>query len=1110
MLMLSSGACALGAERAEPKADPKAQVVAGNARFTVLTPAMIRMEWSASGRFEDRASLAFVHRRTPVPRFSSTRDGGWVTIETDELTLRYRPDAGRFAKGNLSVALRGSGPNFTWDPSQRDSGNLLGTTRTLDSISGSCPLEPGLLSRDGWVVVDDSQRPLLTDADPPWVAPRRDAKALDWYFFGYGRDYTRALRDFTAVAGRIPLPPRFVFGAWWSRYWAYSDSELRDLVRQFREHDVPLDVLVVDMDWHLDGWTGYTWNPQYFPDPAGFLRWAHEQGLRVTLNLHPADGVAKHEKAFPEFARALGLDPETVEAVPFDCTDPRYMEAYFRLLHHPLERDGVDFWWIDWQQGTQTKIANLDPLTWLNHLHWVDMERNPERGGRRPLIFSRWGGLGNHRYQIGFSGDTYCNWASLAFQPYFTSTAGNVGYAYWSHDIGGHQPGAVEPELYARWIQWGGFSPILRTHTTKNPEAERRIWAFPDDVFRAARTAFHLRYELLPYIYTAARQCYDTAMPLCRPLYYAWPEIEEAYRRPDEYLFGDELLVAPVLRRRNRISGRALTRVWIPPGEWTHWFSGRTYRGPSEAIVLSSLDELPLFVRGGGIVAAGPRRMTSATAPTDPLILHIFPGESGETRVYDDDGGTIGYQADQFAWLPVRHAMEGDTRRIVIGPVQGRFPGMRSERPIEIRLRDVWPAETVIVGGQPLAVAADSSRPGWHYDSATLSLVVRLDAVRTGEVTEVSIRFSAAAQRTELLRDGLRGQLERLAVAADRLGAKVPGAVRNALALRAQFGAEAAKTMAAASAFGAAWPDVIASISQAGIDASLRTSVAASLLGVAFEMEAAPIEGDESGLRATLGANLCDAARFCGELDADVEFALPGGWSARERTTKQSGRLTPTQPLRAEATMRLNGPPQTAVLTGSIDLRRDGIALRVPADLTLLPSIGAWRVIGPFHNPFANGLKTVFPPETELKAGASYLGKDVRFIRWRTVTRPIDGRLSLSDEFRVDLHALFGARVYEAVAYAWTELHAPRAMSVHLAVGSDDGFACWVNGREVHRVAVGRAYMSRQDRVPIELREGANTVLLKIQQGGGDWSFAAHVETPDGRPIPEVETRLRP
>jgi hypothetical protein len=193
----------------------------------------------------------------------------------------------------------------------------------------------------------------------------------------------------------------------------------------------------------------------------------HEEGLKTTLNLHPASGVQPWEAAYPAMARAMGIDPATKKYVPFDITNKKFATNYMDLLHHPLEKQGIDFWWLDWQQEPmKTKMPGVGPTWWLNYVHFTDQQRE----GKRPLLFHRWGGLGNHRYQIGFSGDTISVWESLAFQPWFTATAANVGYAYWSHDIGGHMPGAVDPELYTRWVQFGAFSPILRTHTTKNPD----------------------------------------------------------------------------------------------------------------------------------------------------------------------------------------------------------------------------------------------------------------------------------------------------------------------------------------------------------------------------------------------------------------------------------------------------------------------------------------------------------------------------------------------------------------------------------------------------------------------------------------------------------------
>src|SRR5688500_18689993 len=198
---------------------------------------------------------------------------------------------------------------------------------------------------------------------------------------------------------------------------------------RFRDDGIPLSVAVLDMDWHLvdidptygSGWTGYTWNTDLFPDPAGFLGELHDRGLATSLNVHPAEGVHAHEAAYPALAKRMGIDPETGAPVQFNPTDPDFLEAYFEELHHPLEDQGVDFWWLDWQQGGVTRVPGLDPLWLLNHFHFLDSGR----AGRRPLTFSRYAGIGSHRYPIGFSGDTLITWESLDFQPSFTARASN-------------------------------------------------------------------------------------------------------------------------------------------------------------------------------------------------------------------------------------------------------------------------------------------------------------------------------------------------------------------------------------------------------------------------------------------------------------------------------------------------------------------------------------------------------------------------------------------------------------------------------------------------------------------------------------------------------------
>ena len=312
---------AAASDNYDPVADSRAVVIAGSARFTVLTPQLIRLEWANDGKFEDHASFAFVNRALPVPQFTRrVGPGDRVVLKTNVLTLVYDPGDtdGKFTPSDLTVSFSLNGKEVAWKPGTEDNGNLLGTARTLDTVRGAVKLEPGLLSRDGWTLVDDSARPLFDSADFsfrageqstwPWVMLRPAGERQDWYFFGYGHDYKGALHDFTRVAGKIPLPPRFAFGAWWSRYWSYSDQEFEQLLQQFRTHDIPLSVLVMDIDWHPTfnevvgndkqdasghrlGWTGYSWNKLLFPDPAGFLSSVHDQGLKTTLNIHPASGI---------------------------------------------------------------------------------------------------------------------------------------------------------------------------------------------------------------------------------------------------------------------------------------------------------------------------------------------------------------------------------------------------------------------------------------------------------------------------------------------------------------------------------------------------------------------------------------------------------------------------------------------------------------------------------------------------------------------------------------------------------------------------------------------------------------------------------------------------
>ena len=547
------------AEQLNPVADRAAIVQKGNARFTVLTPEMIRIEYSERGQFEDRATFAIVNRRLPVPRFKQERKGGYLFIKTDALTLRYKLGGRIDATPNdevLRIDFTLNGNNVTWHPGKDDALNLKGTTRTLDGQQGDnkrAELENGILSRAGWSIIDESPRTKRGDGSTTfafegnadgieWVAEPADKDAIDWYFLGYGHQYKKALGDFVRVAGRQPMPPLYVLGYWYSKYQRYTSDEFMEIVNDVKRNQIPMDVMIFDMDWHTQGWTGWTWDRTAIPDPEGLIDWMHQQGLKVSLNLHPADGVDDDEDYFAAVRDDMGMGADT-KVVPWNLSDGRFYHTMFNRIIRARERQGVDFWWLDWQQNLTSKyVEGLGETFWCNHVFYNDMRLN--RTDRRPLIFHRWGGLGSHRYPIGFSGDSFTNFPTLAWQPYFTATASNVCFGYWGHDLGGHQQkGGNDPELYLRWMQFGVFTPIFRTHATNWPGIERRIWKYEN--FPLLLQTVQLRYALMPYIYTACREAYDTGVSLCRPLYYEWPEENKAYTCEGEYMFGNDILVAP-------------------------------------------------------------------------------------------------------------------------------------------------------------------------------------------------------------------------------------------------------------------------------------------------------------------------------------------------------------------------------------------------------------------------------------------------------------------------------------------------------------------------------------------------------------------------------------
>ena len=657
--------------KTEGHAEDAAIIQGEKYRFTVLTEEMIRLEYCEDGKFEDRATQCVIDRKFKVPEYQVIENEESLEIITDKIHLVYNKQ--KFTDYGLSVQVRGniSVYHSIWHFGE-EATDLRGTARTLDEADGAIELEHGIISRFGYGILDDSRSLVITEDG--WVEPRKE-DCIDIYFLGYGHEYEHCLKDYYHLTGKTPLLPRYALGNWWSRFYRYNDQEYKALMTRFEKEEIPFSVSVIDMDWHLvdidpkygSGWTGYTWNKELFPDPKEFMTWLHDHGLKVTLNVHPAGGVQAHEEKYKEMAEAMGRDWEKEEPVNFDVTDQKFLKAYFEYLHHPNEEEGVDFWWLDWQQGGLSKIPGLDPLWMLNHYHYLDSGRR----GKRRLTFSRYAGMGSHRYPVGFSGDTIISWESLAFQPYFTANASNVGYGWWSHDIGGHMKGYRDEELSTRWIQFGVFSPIMRLHSSNSAFTGKEPWNYNAVSENIMKRYLKLRHEMIPYLYTMNYHASHDGQPLIRPMYYLEPEQPEAYEVPNEYYFGTELVVCPITEPTDKAAGTACVKAWIPEGKWYDIFSGLKYDGGRMLELYRSLEDIPVLAKEGAIIPLTDlTEYTNSVENPKELAVKIVPGKKNAFILMEDTGDTCEDKEENWAQTKLEWINENE---FIIHPANGNL-----------------------------------------------------------------------------------------------------------------------------------------------------------------------------------------------------------------------------------------------------------------------------------------------------------------------------------------------------------------------------------------------------------------------------------------------------
>ena len=412
-----------------------------------------------------------------------------------------------------------------------------------------------------------------------------------------------------------------------------------------------------------------------------------------------------------------------------DLSKKRQAEISMQDLHGPLMKQGVDIWWVDGGSGATT-MPGLDPQFWTNRVFY---DYSQKESGRRAFILGRYGGWGSERYPGYFTGDTYSEWPVLSYEVAYSVRGGNLLIPYISHDIGGFHGGKIPFDLYARWVEFGAFSPLLRLHGAhENPrEGNLRMpWTYGSRGIDLVRKYFTLHTQLIPYVYTYTWIAHTKSLPIMRPLYLQDPGLDAAYAHPHEYFYGDEMLVAPVLGAGGEHA------VYLPPGQWIGFFDGRHYGGGQSFTARYALDQTPVFARDGAIIPEQPADFAwSDQKPLDHLIVNVYGTGNGAFDLYEDDGVSLDYHREH-ALTPMRYMQAADgSHRLMIGPAQGSFKGQVQRRSYEVRLHGI---------ARPASVSVDGATVShWNWDAAGATATISVSAHSIRDKVVVAWRTDA-------------------------------------------------------------------------------------------------------------------------------------------------------------------------------------------------------------------------------------------------------------------------------------------------------------------------------------------------------------------------------
>lgn len=698
---------------------------------------VIKEPEQADVRIENKGGLINVRSKSLTVSLDQ-RNGTVAFFLPDGAALLKEKEQGSFSEFNdAGVNTFSATQSFTLDKDepvyglgQQQQGKMSQRGVKLNMIQGNTDdYITFFQSVKGYGLFWDNYSPTVFEDTPDGTSFKSDvADCIDYYFM-YGGNADGVIAEMRDLTGQVPMFPLWTYGFWQSRERYKSQAELLEVVRKYRELEVPLDGII--QDWQYWG-NNYLWNSMEFlnvefPNPQKMVNDVHDLNAHMIISIWNSFGpMTKQYKDLQKINALLNFQtwPQSGSekwpprkdypsgVMPYDPFNPEARDIYWDYLNKGIFSLGMDGWWMDSSEpdhldfqpsdldnktylGSFRKVRNAYPLMTVGGLY--DHQR-AVTSDKRVFILTRSAFAGQQRYAANtWSGDVTASWDALKNQISAGLNFSLCGIPHWNSDIGGFflsrfrskLEDAGYRELHARWMQFGAFSPMMRSH---GADAPREIYQFGkkgDKVYDAIEKAINLRYSLLPYIYSASWDITANNSTMMRALVMDFANDKKALDINDEYMFGKSILVCPVTTAMYSRDGKedfsttGSRELYLPSGtDWIDFWTGENFSGGQVIKKETPLDIIPLYIKSGSVIPVGPQVQYATEKKWDDLEIRVYEGANGEFTLYEDENDNYNYEKGMYS--TITFSWSDSRKTLTINERKGSFPGMYAERKFRI------------------------------------------------------------------------------------------------------------------------------------------------------------------------------------------------------------------------------------------------------------------------------------------------------------------------------------------------------------------------------------------------------------------------------------------